>query len=259
MLKTIDIPCLPQSKAVVAVSSEAKNTIESLKKLDIKVFEIEVNNNLEPSIASHADCNLVNLGGGTFICDNSNIMELTLFCSKCRIVKKLTGDREFINIIRADVSSPYPNEAVINVKSFGSGIVCNTSLVAPSIKEFAEKNNIKLYHCNQGYVGCSTVLVAQKAIMTDDKSVYDTFNRIGFDCLMLSKGQIKLIGHEYGFIGGCCGFTDKNLLAFNGRLDTLDDADKIKDFLGKYNVKYIELTDEPLTDIGGIVPLFEEA
>lgn len=76
---------------------------------------------------------------------------------------------------------------------------------------------------------------------------------------MLSKGQIKLIGHEYGFIGGCCGFIDKNLLAFNGRLDTIDDADKIKDFLGKYNVKYIELTDAPLTDIGGIVPLFEEA
>lgn len=75
---------------------------------------------------------------------------------------------------------------------------------------------------------------------------------------MLSKGQIKLSGYSYGFIGGCCGFIDKNLIAFNGKLSTYNDAGKIKNFLRKYNVNYVELTDKPLTDIGGIVPIFEE-
>ena len=156
------------------------------------------------------------------------------------------------------ISSPYPGEAAINVKKLDNCIVCNTKYISSSVQAYAAANNLNLYHCNQGYVGCSSVLVNQSAAITDDDSVYETFRRIGLDCLMLSKGQIKLRGHSYGFIGGACGFIDKKLIAFTGRLNTHSDAEKIKAFLNKYNVVYIELTDEPLTDVGGIVPILEE-
>lgn len=75
---------------------------------------------------------------------------------------------------------------------------------------------------------------------------------------MLSKGQIKLSGYSYGFIGGCCGFIDKSTLVFTGKIDSHTDSKKIKKFLDKYNVNALELTKNCLTDIGGIIPILEE-
>lgn len=247
-------PLLPQRKGAVAVSSEAQSVINSLKNKGFTVFEIAKNPRLEPSIASHADCNLQRLDENTYLVDKSGFDNLKAFLDSYPIVKYLTNEIS-LKIEPVEVFSPYPYEARINVKRIEGGIVCNTKCVDGKIKQYAAQHDLKLYHCNQGYVGCSSVLVAPNAVMTDDKSVYDCFNSIGFDCLMLSKGQIKLNGHEYGFIGGCCGFVDNNLLAFTGRIDTHCDSKKIRAFLNKYNVNILELTNDTLTDVGGIVPI----
>lgn len=256
-------PLLPQNKATVAVSEEAKATISALNKIGIDVFTVKKNPKLEKNISSHADCNLLQLDERTFVCDESILSDLIEYFNQNNIVNYLTiGEREKekkdIKIISEKITSPYPGEVGINVKRLDNCFVCNTKYVSKTVQIYAAANNLNLYHCNQGYVGCSTVLINNKALMTDDPSVCDCFNRIGFDCLMLSKGQIKLSGHNYGFIGGCCGYIDKNLLAFNGMLESHSDAEKIKSFLDKYNVNYIELIDDILTDIGGIVPILEE-
>lgn len=254
MKKSFMNPLFPQEKAVVAVSEEAKSVINSLKSNGYTVFEIAKNPKLEPSVASHADCNLQRIDENTYFVDKGNCNALKNFLISLPIVNNLTNNSS-LNIYPVDVYSPYPYEAGINVKRIDGGIVCNTKCVDEKIKQYALENDLKLFHCNQGYVGCSSVLVAPNAVMTDDKSVYACFNSIGFDCLMLSKGQIKLSGHSYGFIGGCCGFVDKNLLAFTGNIKSHRDYIRIKNFLDKYNVTALELTDDVLTDIGGIVPI----
>ena len=48
---------------------------------------------------------------------------------------------------------------------------------------------------------------------------------------------------------------DKNVLAFTGRLDSLSFEKPIRDFLEEYHVQAVELTDGPMIDIGGILPL----
>lgn len=263
MKRILETPLLPQGKATVAVSAEAKETITALEKLGVEVFKIAPNPMLSEPVASHPDCNILQLDKSTFICDEEIAPSLIKFIQKNKIVNNLTigqakHENEQVKVYSEKISSPYPNEVAINVKRLDDCIVCNTKYVGKTVQVYAAVNDLNLYHCNQGYVGCSSVLIAQNAAMTDDESVYDTFRRIGLDCLMLSKGQIKLSGYSYGFIGGCCGFIDKNLIAFNGKLSTHNDAEKIISFLNKYNVSYVELTDEPLTDIGGIVPIFEE-
>ena len=50
---------------------------------------------------------------------------------------------------------------------------------------------------------------------------------------------------------------DNNLLAFTGKLNSHPDFELIRAFLYKYNVNYIELTEGPLIDIGGIIPVYE--
>lgn len=263
MKRILKTPLLPCGKATVAVSCEATDTIEALEKIGVKVFKVNVNSKLNAPVASHPDCNLLQLDEKTFVCDEDLTPFLVNFIQNNDIVNYLTKekrikDNERVKVYSEKIRSPYPGEAVINVKRLENCIVCNTKLVGKTVQVYSAANNLDLYHCNQGYVGCSSVLIAPNAVMTDDDSVYGTFHRIGFDCLKLSKGQIKLSGYSYGFIGGCCGFIDKNVIAFNGKLNTHNDADAIKSFLNKYNVRFVELIDKPLTDIGGIVPIFEE-
>ena len=269
MKKTLETSLLPQGKATVAVSGNAVKIISALKNTNTEVFETPVNPKLEPSVSSHADCNILQLDRNTFIADKTSALMLSELFKKNNIVNYLTIGREKeilffsrkdekVNIFVEEISSPYPDEVKINVKKTEKAVVCNTKYVSEIIKAYAENYGIDLIHSNQGYVSCSSVLITDNAVMTDDESVYSAFRRIGFDCLMLSKGQIKLSGHSYGFIGGACGFIDKNLLAFTGSLNTHKDAEIIKQFLNKYNVNYVELTDEPLTDVGGIVPILEE-
>ncbi len=258
---------MPQSRATVAVSGEANKTIKALKKTGIDVFELSANSKLSSPVESHADCNLLQLDSSTFICDEELAPSFKAYIEKQMFVNNLTIGRSNKNFVKENISitvysekisSPYPGEAAINVKILENSVVCNSKYISKIIRDYVFAKGFELHHCNQGYVGCSSVLISPCAAMTDDKSVYDAFRRIGLDCLMLSKGQIKLSGYSYGFIGGCCGFIDKNLIAFNGSLDTHNDSKKIKSFLNKYNVGYVELTDEPLTDIGGIVPILEE-
>ncbi|WP_418544946.1 DUF6873 family GME fold protein, partial [Hominenteromicrobium sp.] len=68
---------------------------------------------------------------------------------------------------------------------------------------------------------------------------------------------VFLDGYDYGFLGGCCGLIDKNVVAFTGKLDSLECAAEIRTFLEKHCVQYIELTQNQMIDIGGILPLME--
>lgn len=267
MKKLLKTPLLPQGKATVAVSQEAEKAIAALEDLGIEVFKVEANAKLSAPVACHPDCNLTQIDRSTFICDEDLAPSFENFIKKHAIVNNLTigqGERNcsqknnYMNVYTEKICSPYPGEAAINVKIIDNCIVCNSKYISTTILNHAVEKSMILYHCNQGYVGCSSVLLSPNAAMTDDESLYDALRRIGLDCLKLSKGQIKLNGYSYGFIGGCCGFIGKNMIAFNGRLDTHDDAEKIKNFLNKYNVDYVELTEDVLTDIGGIVPIFEE-
>ena len=47
------------------------------------------------------------------------------------------------------------------------------------------------------------------------------------------------------------------MLAFTGKLDSLECAAEIRAFLEKHCVQYIELTQNQMIDIGGILPLME--
>ncbi len=257
MKKLLNTPLLPQNKVKVAVVSCVEHEIiSSLREnFSIDVIPAPENELLEPSISTHADCALVQL--------NKNTVLVNKDCYKHFVNYFTNSAGEFSKELKViasakQIKSPYPSDIPLNVKLIGDKLICNTRYIDPSVEDFAHRSSIKLIHTNQGYAACSCITLNEHALITDDKSVYDATVFNGIDTLLISKGSVKLKGHNYGFIGGTCGMIDKNVLAFTGKLSAHTDADAIVSFLNKYGVSYVELTQNPLLDIGGIIPLFEE-
>ena len=111
----------------------------------------------------------------------------------------------------------------------------------------------------QGYSKCSVCICNHNTVITDDISIYNALLQYdNINSLLVEKGSVRINEYNYGFIGGCCGLIDKNLLLFNGDLSTHTDFDKIQKFLYDNNVKYIDVKNKPLTDIGSIIPIIEK-
>lgn len=243
----IEKPNLPQSRVTaVAISSQAGEAIKKLNDFGIETIKIFRDSRLPEPISSHADIQMLHAGKNIVFS-----LKEHLFIGE--IPKKIN----FIKV-RADVGNNYPNDVRLNCAFIGNKLICNTKTVAREILEFAEINGLTVIHVNQGYTKCSTCVVDENAIITDDESVFSAAGNFFNDVLFVSKGSIGLKGYNYGFIGGCCGKIDKNKIAFNGRIESHTDCYKIIDFLKRNKVECIELHSNKLADIGGILPLCEE-
>ena len=113
-----------------------------------------------------------------------------------------------------------------------------------------DKKNI---HVKQGYTKCSILPVQEKAIITNDKGIYNTLKNENFDVLLLPFGDIELSGFNYGFIGGVGGMISDNSMAFFGSLDNYIFGNEVKNFLYKYDVKPIYLNNTKLIDRGSLL------
>ena len=207
---------------------------------------------LSDPISSHPDCAVFTPDNRTYFIEAGNYENIVKYFTIGEGAGNWAGDR-FIKI-KETVKSPYPDDVILNCKAFGRKIICNTNAAASEIRIFAENNGFELIHCNQGYVGCSTVKLNDYAAITDDESVFNVLKSNGTDCIRISKGSVKLSGFDYGFIGGCCGLID-NKLYFNGSIELHRDCQQIKSFLNKHSIDYENLFDYKLTDIGGIISI----
>lgn len=249
MNKPLKTPNLPKSKVTyAAVSDYSPLLLKKLEELNIKALITQRSNCLSSEICYHSDMLLLNFAEGVVLIDESQ---------KNNIVNYLTmGYRA--EFLKNRVMSLYPTDSLLNTVVIGDKIICNPDTADKQILEFAAKADYKLISVNQGYTKCSVCVVNDNAIITDDESIYNACSKKGIDTLYISKGSVKLDGYDYGFIGGCTGLIDKNKLLFNGDINYHKDCNKIIDFLNTYNVYPVIIENEPLYDIGSILPLCEE-
>lgn len=246
-MKYIENPNLPQGRVTAAaISAQAGESINKLNKLGIKTLTINPYNALPEPVNSHADLQILHLGNNVIFCQNEHLCAGE-FAKKFKLCK-----------IKATAGNRYPDDVKLNCSIIGNKIICNKKTIAQEILEYADTNNLTVINVNQGYARCSICIVNENAIITDDESIFEAAGKFFNDTLFISKGSIGLKGYNYGFIGGCCGKIDKNKIAFNGAIESHKDYKKIIDFLSRNEVECIELNDNPLYDIGGILPLCEE-
>lgn len=245
-VKFIEKPNLPEGEvAEVAIAANAKKAIETLASLNVYSYEIKKNCLLPDPVNYHADLQMLHLG-------NNKILTSSEHLCAGEFNKKF-------NVVRTEMElgNKYPKDVPLNCKIIGNNIFLNRKTISPEILEYAERQALNIINVNQGYAGCSICAINESAIITDDESIFAAAGNFLNDVLFVSKGSIRLEGYNYGFIGGCCGKISRNKLAVNGRIESHKDYKDIIDFTAKHNVEIVELADEPLTDIGGILPLTE--
>ena len=245
--KFLKSPNLPTNKVTTVFADTDDNALKTLfDKLSIKVVSVRENSFLEAPVSKHADILANYVGKSTFLSDN-NQTEL------CNFIKNNGGKY----IIIDNIKSPYPNDCLLNFADIGDYLICNKSILTEEILKLLP--NKKIIDVKQGYSKCSVCICKHNTIITDDISIYNSlleYNNI--NSLLIEKGSVCINKYDYGFIGGCCGLIDKDLLLFNGDLSTHSDFDKIKNFLYDNGVNYLDIKGKPLIDIGSIIPIMEK-
>ncbi len=250
-MKYIDTPNLPKGKVIVtAISADAAEICEALKSSKIAVVPIDPCSNLPKGIASHADLQLLHLGGQKLIAAS---------CSEeCLNMLSAMGF-EAKNAENA-LNSKYPSDCIINVNIIGKKIIMNPKTASENLIEYVDEHNMEVISVNQGYSKCSSLTICEDAIITADDGISKAVENHGIEVLKIRNGGIYLEGYDTGFIGGCGGMIEEKLLGTSGDLKSLQNKDyeNIKDFCRNRNIYIENLGGRTLCDIGGILPLCEK-
>lgn len=219
-----------------------------LELLDFNVIVIRAFELLDSAVSSHPDMLFSFIGRDLIVsCGYYEFQKNTIDC---------IADIGQFNLMISDYvqKSPYPYDIAYNVLSINNCVIGNMKHVSPDIIKSAEAQSFNMISVKQGYTACSSAKISDKALITADTGIAEAAASSGCDVLLISAGNIKLDGYDYGFIGGASGLIN-GALYFSGNIEAHPDYDKIYSFCNKYGVEVISLSDEALHDCGGIVQI----
>ncbi len=213
-----------------------------LKKRDMRIFHIEANPYIDPAIKYHADMAAVFL-------KNKKVL---LSKGQAKLKAQLQKNGYEVILSDKEPKGKYPGDVLLNVALFNNNAVGNFKYTDRALLE--KIGDYIKFDVNQGYAKCSMLPLSKTALITDDESIYNSLKNT-FDVLLISKGDISLDFHSYGFIGGASAKISEDEILFFGDIKKHRDYEKIRAFLEKYNMKIISFDNLPLTDYGGLVVL----
>ncbi len=245
-MRFIETPYLPQNCVCIGVAgAEVKKYTNELEKLGVSVLITDSEPDLPKPVINHADLCVNYMGNGNVILSKTQ--------TKLKAALEKLGCKCYI--IDEDLKNAYPDDCLLNYIANSTDLICNYDITSAKIKELA--NNRNIINVNQGYTKCSVCAVSENAFITDDKSIYQALKNANYDVLEVEKGSVALDGYDYGFIGGACCKTSKDVLAFFGNAKAHKNYDDIKAFCKNYKVDLLSLNNERLYDIGSFIPIFE--
>ena len=243
---TILTPLIPKKQVKsVLISHTEKEGSATLEKMGINTIKTQSSNLLAEPVAHHPDMLFLHLKENTCVVIDKNQPFVSLL------------ENIGFTVLEAknNYSEKYPHDIGLNCLIIGKTVVGNIEHIDRTIKEqLADYNFINV---SQGYTKCSTCVINEHSLITEDESIYKAFKN-NFDVLKIDSGCVELNGYDYGFFGGCTGLIDKNVLAVNGELKFHKSHKEIMGFLKHRNVDILELRAGNLKDIGSILPLEEK-
>lgn len=237
MNKFIVSPNLPDRKIKTVIIGQHSGIIEKLNMIGIETIVLDDNPDIDFSVRNHADMSVVHIGNNNVIIDKR----------QTRVAEKLETLGFNVQFTPKNISGDYPFDVRLNGAVIGNRLICGKGDMQPELVKLPLEKVV----VNQGYCRCSVCVVSNKAIITDDVSIYKMTHDI-FDTLLIEKGDILLEGKDYGFIGGASTKLDFDTVMFFGSLKYHRDGERIKAFLEKHSMKAFELFDGELCDIGSV-------
>ena len=218
-------------------------TKKFLKNAGYNVFDGAVLSGVDPYVAHHIDMQLVKCADNQYLCAPSVYNHYIDLFEKigCNLS---TGDGE--------PNGEYPNDIGYNIAVTGKYAFHNFKYTDTA---FLNESAYTRINVNQGYSKCNVSVVGKSAIITSDKGIAKACKNNKIDVLLVREGYIKLDGYNHGFIGGCTGLIEKNILAFVGDATTHPDYDSIKSFCLNHGVFTESLGKGDLMDVGTIISL----
>lgn len=244
-MKFVESPNLPKGrvKTVIADCKISKKSLDTLDKLGIKVILSCELASLYDAVNSHPDMMIHHLGNNKFVTVSEAYEHFTKAMPEAEIIKGASV-----------LTDKYPNDIAYNAAAVNGRLICRRDYTDKEILSHYEN----ILNVKQGYGKCSVCIVSKNAIITADSGIYEVAVNAGMDVLKIREGYIRLEGMNYGFIGGATGLISNDMLAVNGNIETHPDCGLIRDFCKKYGVEIISLNGGEITDIGSIIPVYEQ-
>ena len=241
--KFLTYPNLPENKVTLAAVGNYPEIITALGNEGIRTISFS-HDSLPDETKNHADMLLCHTG-------KNRIFTVPGIDSKALLKE---GFELFTS---EEIGNSYPNDVKLNV-AVGKGFyICNPKTIDSNLSNTLKEAGLDRTEVNQGYTKCSVCFVANKAVITEDPSIYKALRKTEADVLLISQGDIYLSEKHSGFFGGSSGKISKDTLAVSGELKYHKDGDRIINFCHAHNVKIKELRKGRIVDIGSILPLLE--
>ena len=228
----------------VILSGRYPQFAEALRERGCNVIYSEYVDILIPYERDHADMQCL-------------IMDDTAFVlRRCeRLARALSG---LYNVVLCgdDIVAAYPGNVALNAAAVGKYVLARTASLAPEVRDHCAAHGYQLINVRQGYAKCSCAIVSDNAIITADKGIYNSLKETNIEVLLIEEGRVALEGADYGFIGGASGLDiceSKRTLYFSGNITRHPDYERIKAFCDDRDTVIVPLTDDVLTDIGGMI------
>lgn len=223
----------------------SEKELYSLSTLGIEPLLCPKCDSLYSAISSHPDIQIFIAAKGNLIVQKN--IENSFLNLLISLVNKVT-------LSKASLSCDYPHDIILNCFILGDLFVHNLNYTDDKIIQ-SLGSSIRKVHVKQGYTKCSTAIINNESVITNDTGIAKALQKEKVDVLYLPPGDIILEDMNYGFIGGCCGLLDEKNIAFFGSLDKYMYGKEVKEFLKKHKVDYHYLMDDKLTDRGSLFML----
>ena len=241
MSRFITTPNLPEREVSLAAVGNYPQIIRALQKRGIRTLSFE-SSILPEEVSRHQDMLLCHTG------------ENEIFLAHGLSPEPLISEG-FTVSFSAPLGDAYPHDVKLNVAVSRDFFVFNPKTADTALSEALTLSGRRAIPVKQGYTKCSLCFVTENAVITEDPSIYEALSSTDIDTLLISKGDIYLSDTHCGFFGGSTGKLSPDTLAVTGSLSTHRDGQKIKAFCEKHGVSILELTQNKIIDVGGILPL----
>ncbi len=197
---------------------------------------------LSSPVASHPDMLCMKLRDGSLLITEEYYFSEKNFFDKLGVPVRTTEEK---------LVPEYPGDILFDALAVNGRVYGKKGFVS----RYILRENEVLVPVRQGYARCSVAMLSERCAVTSDRGLASVLSEDGISVLLIRSGYIRLDGYNTGFIGGAGGRLRGGVYCFFGDLMGHPDGKAILVFAADNKISAVSLSDEPLSDYGGLVLL----